>query len=146
MDDVEWTIAMMDKLKKIGVKLAVDDFGTGYSSLAYLKRLPLDVLKIDQSFVKGIGNVREDTAIVQAILSLAQSLNLDVTGEGIETAEQAEMLSQWNCTRGQGYFFLRPVDAERATTFLRTSCRSDASLGKPLEHDEAELPLAHLLS
>ncbi|WP_419759279.1 putative bifunctional diguanylate cyclase/phosphodiesterase [Acidisoma sp.] len=146
MDDVEWTIAMMGKLKKIGVKLAVDDFGTGYSSLAYLKRLPLDVLKIDQSFVKGIGSVREDSAIVQAILSLAQSLNLDVTGEGIETAEQAEMLSQWNCTRGQGYFFLKPVDAERATTFLRASCRPGADLRMSVASDAAALPLAHSLT
>jgi len=145
MDDVDWTIGMMGKLKKIGVKLAVDDFGTGYSSLSYLKRLPLDVLKIDQSFVKGIGSVREDTAIVQAILSLAESLNLDVTGEGIETAEQAEMLSRWNCKRGQGYFFVRPVDAEGALAFLRASCGDAAGQALSTAREEADDPLVPVL-
>ena len=143
MEDVDWTIAVMGRLKKVGVKLAIDDFGTGYSSLAYLKRLPLDVLKIDQSFVSGIGSVREDSAIVRAILSLAELLNLDVTGEGIETAEQAELLSEWNCGRGQGYFFLRPVDAEGAQAFLQTSRRSMAGWGSQAASDGAESPLAH---
>ena len=143
MEDVDWTIAMTGKLKKIGVKLAVDDFGTGYSSLAYLKRLPLDVLKIDQSFIQGIGSVREDTAIVQAILSLAESLNLDVTGEGIETAEQAELLNRWNCSRGQGFFFVKPVDAEAATAFLQRSFRSDGGSGTQAASDETNFPLEY---
>jgi EAL domain-containing protein (putative c-di-GMP-specific phosphodiesterase class I) len=143
MEDVDWTIAMTGKLKKIGVKLAVDDFGTGYSSLAYLKRLPLDVLKIDQSFIQGIGSVREDTAIVQAILSLAESLNLDVTGEGIETAEQAELLNRWNCSRGQGFFFVKPVDAEAATAFLQRSFRPDGGSGTQAASDETNFPLEY---
>ena len=120
MQDVDRTIAMLSKLKTIGVKIAVDDFGTGYSSLAYLKRLPLDVLKIDQSFVNGLGRNPEDTAIVQAILSLAESLNLSVTGEGVETAEHAALLNRMKCSRGQGYFFARPLDVESATALLRT--------------------------
>ena len=145
MEDVGWTITMMAKLKSIGVKLAIDDFGTGYSSLAYLKRLPLDVLKIDQSFVQGIGSIREDAAIVQAILSLAESLNLDVIGEGIETAEQAELLNSWHCSRGQGYFFVRPTDAEGARAFLQASRRPDADPGVASESDETETPLVHSL-
>ena len=136
---------MMAKLKSIGVKLAIDDFGTGYSSLAYLKRLPLDVLKIDQSFVQGIGSIREDAAIVQAILSLAESLNLDVIGEGIETAEQAELLNSWHCSRGQGYFFVRPTDAEGARAFLQASRRPDPDPGVASESDETETPLVHSL-
>ena len=128
MDDVDRTIAMLNKLKAIGVKIAVDDFGTGYSSLAYLKRLPLDVLKIDRSFVKGLGHNPEDTAIVQAILSLAESLNLSVTGEGVETADHAVWLNRMKCTRGQGYFFARPLDVESATAMLQVSQRSNPYL------------------
>ena len=111
MRDVEATIKTLWELKKLGVQLAIDDFGTGYSSLAYLKRLPLDVLKIDRSFIKGIGHDAEDTAIVRAIISMAKSLHLSLTGEGIETAEQAALLRGWACEQGQGYFFSRPLDA-----------------------------------
>lgn len=118
MRDVEQTITMLDKLKALGIKLAVDDFGTGYSSLAYLKRLPLDVLKIDRSFVSGLGVSQEDTAIVQAIMSLAKSLNLSVTGEGIETVQQAETLRQMECNLGQGYYYARPLLAETVTEML----------------------------
>ncbi|MCW6512428.1 putative bifunctional diguanylate cyclase/phosphodiesterase [Lichenifustis flavocetrariae] len=118
MLDVEATISTLSRLKAIGIKLAVDDFGTGYSSLAYLKRLPLDVLKIDRSFIKGIAENAEDKAIVQAILLLAKSLNLEVTAEGIENAEQAAMLNSWQCERGQGYYFARPMEADKATALL----------------------------
>jgi diguanylate cyclase (GGDEF)-like protein/PAS domain S-box-containing protein len=130
MEDVDRTMTMLGKLKDLGVKLAVDDFGTGYSSLAYLKRLPLDVIKIDQSFVRGIGQNPEDTAIVQAIMSLAKSLNLSVTGEGIETADQAVRLKTMGCDRGQGYFFAKPLDANSITTLLRLGHQSDAGAGE----------------
>jgi diguanylate cyclase (GGDEF)-like protein/PAS domain S-box-containing protein len=118
MRDVEVTIAKLHQLKHLGIQLAIDDFGTGYSSLAYLKLLPLDVLKIDRSFVQGIGRDREDTAIVRAVLSLAKSLNLTVTGEGIETAEQSALLRTWECERGQGYYFAKPQDAPAVTKLL----------------------------
>ncbi|HEY1934436.1 MAG TPA: EAL domain-containing protein [Acetobacteraceae bacterium] len=128
MEDVDRTITMLGKLKDIGVKLAIDDFGTGYSSLAYLKRLPLDVLKIDRSFVSGIGQNQEDTAIVRAIMSLAKSLSLSVTGEGIETADQAELLNTMGCDHGQGYFFARPLLADRITAMLQVDGKSQPSL------------------
>ena len=124
MQDVEATIKTLGQLKKLGVQIAIDDFGTGYSSLAYLKRLPLDILKIDRSFVSGIGHDAEDTAIVRAIISMAKSLHLSVTGEGIETAEQARLLRGWACDLGQGYFFSRPLDAAALTELLRTIGRT----------------------
>ena len=112
MRDAEATIVTLGRLKQLGLQLAIDDFGTGYSSLAYLKRLPLDILKIDRSFVTGAGENEEDTAIVRAIISLAQSLNLTVTAEGIETDSQAILMRSWGCERGQGYYWSRPVEAE----------------------------------
>jgi diguanylate cyclase (GGDEF)-like protein/PAS domain S-box-containing protein len=121
MQDVEATIETLWRLKGLGIQLAIDDFGTGYSSLAYLKRLPLDVLKIDRSFVKGIERGQEDIAIVRAIISMAKSLNLSITAEGIETAEQAALLKQWECERGQGYYFARPLEAEALSVILRSS-------------------------
>ena len=123
MRDVELTIKTLWQLRELGVQLAIDDYGTGYSSLAYLKRLPLDILKIDRSFIKGIGHDAEDTAIVKAIISMAKSLNLSVTAEGIETAEQASLLRGWACQRGQGYFFGRPVDAAAFSELLRKTGR-----------------------
>jgi EAL domain-containing protein (putative c-di-GMP-specific phosphodiesterase class I) len=125
MRDVEATIKTLGELKKLGVQLAIDDFGTGYSSLAYLKRLPLDVLKIDRSFIKGIGHDAEDTAIVRAIISMAKSLHLSLTGEGIETAEQAALLRGWACEQGQGYFFSRPLDAGALGALLMTTAVGD---------------------
>lgn len=109
-----------------GKVAAVDDFGTGYSSLAYLKPLPLDVLKIDHAFVKGIGHSKEDTAIVRATIHLAKSLNLEVTAEGIETAEQARLLRGWECERGQGYYYSRPLEASAIASALREDKRRNS--------------------
>jgi diguanylate cyclase (GGDEF)-like protein/PAS domain S-box-containing protein len=124
MRDVEATIRTLRQLKELGVRIAIDDFGTGYSSLAYLKCLPLDILKIDRSFIKGIGHDPEDTAIVRAIIAMAKSLHLSVTGEGIETAEQAALLRGWACELGQGYFFGRPLNPAALTELLRTNGRT----------------------
>ncbi len=123
MREVETTITTLWRLKDLGVQLAIDDFGTGYSSLAYLKRLPFDVLKIDRSFVNGIGRDQEDTAIVRAVITMAKSLNMTITAEGIESAAQCALLKAWACDRGQGYYFARPVDAEGITELLRTTQR-----------------------
>lgn len=125
MRDIEATIGILRELKALGVQIAVDDFGTGYSSLSYLKRLPLDVIKIDRSFVTGIGHNPEDTAIVQAIIAMAKSLNLSVTGEGVETAEQSDLLRAWGCDRGQGYLFARPLEARDLAELLRAARPTD---------------------
>lgn len=118
MRDVDATISIMGQLKALGVQLAIDDFGTGYSALSHLNSLPLDVLKIDQSFIRGIGEVHEDTTVVQAIISLAKSLGLSVTGEGIETAEQDACLKRWACDLGQGYHYSKPVVADAIALLL----------------------------
>jgi diguanylate cyclase (GGDEF)-like protein/PAS domain S-box-containing protein len=121
MRDTEASILTLRKLKDHGIRISIDDFGTGYSSLSYLRRLPLDVLKIDRSFVQGIGQNPEDNAIVQAIISMAKSLGLSVTAEGVETNEQAALLREWSCEQAQGFLFARPLDAKNITDLLKTS-------------------------
>ena len=103
------TIGALEALRALGVRLAMDDFGTGYSSLGYRQRFPLDGLKIDRAFVSRLGQDVEATAIVQAIITLAHTLHLQVTGEGIETAEQREALRRLGCDNGQGYYFAQPM-------------------------------------
>jgi diguanylate cyclase (GGDEF)-like protein len=112
MQDAQATIETLQSLKAIGIRVAIDDFGTGYSSLSYLKRLPVDTLKIDRSFVNGLGNDAQDTAIVDSVVALARTLQLSVTGEGVETAAQARHLKQLGCQRGQGFLFARPLPPE----------------------------------
>ena len=118
MQDAPSTLAKLEALKRLGVHLAIDDFGTGYSSLGYLKRFPVDTLKIDRSFVNGIGRDVEDTAIVRAVITVAKSLGLAVTAEGIETETQLGELRALGCDRGQGYLFARPVPADRIPPLL----------------------------
>jgi diguanylate cyclase (GGDEF)-like protein len=112
MQDAPSTLETLHALKALGVQLAIDDFGTGYSSLGYLKRFPVDTLKIDRSFVQGVDLNAQDTAIVRAVISVAKSLNLSVTAEGIETNAQLSQLQHLGCDRGQGYLFARPLAAE----------------------------------
>lgn len=114
----------LDALDRLGVKLAIDDFGTGYSSLSYLKQFPLDRLKVDQSFTRGLPEDRESAAIVQAIIGLARSLGLDVLAEGIETEGQAEHLRAMFCDAGQGYLYARPMDGKACAEFLRNTSYS----------------------
>ena len=112
------TIENLTLLKKHGFRLALDDFGTGYSSLAYLQKLPIDVLKIDQAFVQGLGSNESDGEIVRLIIALARTLNLETVAEGIETAVHAEELLRMGCFTGQGYFFSAPVGASEASDML----------------------------
>jgi len=109
--DIEQAITTLGNLKALGVKLSIDDFGTGYSSLAYLKRLPIDVVKIDRSFVKDLGNSPADGQIIEAIIALADRLGFNVVAEGVETGEQANILQASQCELLQGYLFSRPVSS-----------------------------------
>jgi diguanylate cyclase (GGDEF)-like protein/PAS domain S-box-containing protein len=110
--------AVLDHLKAMGVEISIDDFGTGYSSLSYLKRLPADSLKIDKSFVKGLGEDVEDTAIVRMIIRLAHTLSLEVIAEGVETEEQVALLKEMGCDMAQGYHFSRPLPPEEIPALL----------------------------
>ncbi len=113
LDDVEGVITKMEALKAMGVRFSLDDFGTGYSSLSMLKRLPLDQLKIDQSFVRDVLTDAQDASIIKAVLSLGDSLELEVIAEGVETADHRDALLRLGCQKFQGYFFGRPAPAQR---------------------------------
>jgi EAL domain-containing protein (putative c-di-GMP-specific phosphodiesterase class I) len=102
----------------LGTTIAMDDFGTGYSNLAYLQKLPIDVLKIDRSFITGMLADRDKVAIVRAILSLASALGMKTTAEGIETNELSQTLAALGCTYGQGYAYARPLEADAAYAYL----------------------------
>jgi EAL domain-containing protein (putative c-di-GMP-specific phosphodiesterase class I) len=119
MKDAEAAIATLQALKAMGFLLAIDDFGTGYSSLAYLKRFPVDTIKIDRSFVNGLGHDPQDTAIVRSVVALANSLDLSITAEGIETPTQQAHLTRLGCQRGQGYLFSKPVPNVECDEMLR---------------------------
>ncbi len=121
MDQSEVSVERLRALRVLGVRLVLDDFGTGYSSLAYLRRLPLDTIKIDQSFVAGLGSDDANLPIVQAVIGLAHGLGIDVVAEGIETAEQLAWLRQLSCDRGQGYLYARPLPAAELEALLATS-------------------------
>jgi diguanylate cyclase (GGDEF)-like protein/PAS domain S-box-containing protein len=118
MRDAETSTAILHQLKAMGVRLAVDDFGTGYSSLSYLKQFPIDVLKIDQSFVHAVGAMQGDGIIVSAVIAMGNSLKQQVVAEGVEEAVQLAFLKQQNCEEGQGYLFARPLDADQFAALL----------------------------
>jgi diguanylate cyclase (GGDEF)-like protein/PAS domain S-box-containing protein len=118
MDNVDNNIQILRNIKEMGFKISIDDFGTGYSSLSYLKCFPIDILKIDQSFVRDIATDPDDAAIVTAIIGMARSLGFKVIAEGVETEEQLKFLSDHGCDEIQGYFFSRPLPALEATEFI----------------------------
>jgi EAL domain-containing protein (putative c-di-GMP-specific phosphodiesterase class I) len=111
MEDVAYFARMLAGLKALGVQLAIDDFGTGYSSLSYLKRFPVDAVKVDRSFVDGLGTDPHHSALVAAIVAMADALGLQVTAEGVETEDQLANLKKLQCQRAQGFYLARPMPA-----------------------------------
>ncbi|MDO3387697.1 EAL domain-containing protein [Gilvimarinus sp. SDUM040013] len=118
IDESDHILSTLNKLKSLGVSLAIDDFGTGYSSLSYLTRFPIDILKVDKSFVSQLGVQKTPESLTKAVLSLAHSLGLQVVAEGVETDRQLAILMKWNCDFGQGYFFGKPIPGEEFLLLL----------------------------
>lgn len=127
MHDKEETIAILNRLKELGITISVDDFGTGYSSLNYLKQLPIDVLKIDQSFVRDVLVNEKDAAIITTIIHLGKSLGMEVIAEGVEEKKQADFLLKANCEKAQGFYFSKPLSAEEVEKRFLTKGKSSGS-------------------
>ena len=120
MSNVDTTAATLNAMSDMGLEISLDDFGTGYSSLSYLKRFPIDVLKIDRSFVRDIPTDPDDSAIATAIISMAHNLGIQVVAEGVESQEQLDFLHEHDCDTVQGYFLSRPKSADDIARFLGT--------------------------
>ncbi len=118
MQNAEHSINTLRGLKKQGVRISMDDFGTGYSSLNYLKRFPIDRIKLDQSFVRDLPGDKDDAAIAMAVIAMGHSLELVVIAEGVETEEQLAFLKDRNCDQLQGFLFSRPLPGKAFETFL----------------------------
>jgi len=118
IEQIEWTVEKMNELRELGVRFAIDDFGTGYSSLAYLNKLPLDILKIDQSFVRELGEVESSTSIVTSIIAMAKLLNFELVAEGVETCEQHAFMNEHGCETYQGYLYSKPLPINDLKAFL----------------------------
>ncbi|MGB5296684.1 MAG: EAL domain-containing protein, partial [Thermoanaerobaculia bacterium] len=125
MEDREEPIRCLQDLKSLGIRLSIDDFGTGYSSLSYLTRFPLTSLKIDRSFLAGVPTNPQHVGVTRAIIAMAQSLELKVTAEGVETEEALDFLRQHGCDEAQGFLFSRPVPAEEFYELLEKNRRRD---------------------
>lgn len=119
MENPEVVIAQLTHLRSLGIRIAIDDFGTGYSSLSYLRKLPIDVIKIDQTFVANIGVEAQDEAIIRAVISISQSMGLTVIAEGVETKDQVDFLQHNGCHIIQGYYFSKPLPAAELTQLLK---------------------------
>ena len=132
MHDFTESSCQMKRLKDLGVRIAIDDFGTGYSSLSYLHRLPIDVLKIDRSFIEKLEEPDGTRPIVEAVLSMARTLGLSVVAEGVETLPQLNLLIESNCDLVQGYYFSRPIGTEVAASFLKSGMVVHAEVSQPL--------------
>ncbi|HTU86584.1 MAG TPA: EAL domain-containing protein [Solirubrobacteraceae bacterium] len=146
IEDPESSIRTLTELKKLGVKIAIDDFGTGYSSLEYLRRLPVDCVKVDRSFVRGVPDNEEDVAIVNAVIELGHALKLSVTAEGVETTEQLGNLQTAGCDTAQGFLFYRPEPPEVVEKLFAAAGAAPeeptAVAAEPVAHDLAPAALA----
>jgi diguanylate cyclase (GGDEF)-like protein len=142
MENAEQTIARLKKIRELGVMIALDDFGTGYSSLSYLERFPIDILKIDISFVQGVINSPDDAAITTAIIAMAHQLGYEVVAEGVEREDQRQFLHWHRCEEGQGFLFSRPLPAVDFEQLLRSDwCYPDQPLNEPIETQPVRLVL-----
>jgi EAL domain-containing protein (putative c-di-GMP-specific phosphodiesterase class I) len=119
MQDNEDTVWILQGMKDLGLKIALDDFGTGYSSLNYLTSFPVDVIKIDRSFVMGLPELKNNLVIIKTIIAMGHSLGMKIVAEGIETEEQLALLKEFGADEGQGYYFSRPVPQDEFTSFLQ---------------------------
>ncbi|XVQ13070.1 putative bifunctional diguanylate cyclase/phosphodiesterase [Spirillospora sp. CA-255316] len=140
VEDAGQSVARLSELRDLGVRLAIDDFGTGYASLAYLGQLPVDIIKIDPSFVAGLGSDETLTLLTRTIVRLGSDLGLTVVAEGIERPEQLELLREMECPRGQGYLVARPMGAGRVASLVRTNLESHAG-SRDLPPGAIALPL-----
>jgi EAL domain-containing protein (putative c-di-GMP-specific phosphodiesterase class I) len=144
MRDIEWSIDTLQRLKDIGVRVAIDDFGTGHSSLNYLKRFPIDVVKIDRTFVKDIDTSAVDNAIVTAIVMLAETLQVTTVAEGVETDGQLTKLRDLGCTLIQGFLFAKPMPAPEASSWIGSArARAEVRIPRP-RPAEVRLPATPL--
>jgi EAL domain-containing protein (putative c-di-GMP-specific phosphodiesterase class I) len=123
MEDSDEALRRLSDLKELGVRLAIDDFGTGYSSLSYLRRLPVDILKIDKSFVDGIASGGQSLELARMIVGMGRTLHLDTVAEGVELASQAAALRQMGCGQAQGFHFARPMAPDHVTALLSHSAK-----------------------
>ena len=126
--DVEYTKEVLKDLKEVGVKISLDDFGTGYSSLGSLKKMSIDYIKIDRSFMRNVNNDVEDAAIVKAIISMAHSLNIPVIAEGVEDKEQLLFLKQLQCDEMQGYLVSPPISADQLESMITPFAEQQSQL------------------
>ena len=126
-DEPEAIIELLQKIHDLDIKIALDDFGTGYSSLSFLREMPVDILKIDQSFVKHIDKSQKDEAIVKTIISMAKNLNLQVIAEGVETQVQLDFLKHYHCNIIQGYLFSKPMPNNMAMQFILNFSKNNAA-------------------
>ena len=118
MEDLDASMKILNEIKDMNIKIALDDFGTGYSSLTYIKKLPIDVVKLDRDFIRSISKIGEDEVIVEYVIKLMHELKLNIVAEGIETKEQLEFLKLNNCDYGQGYLFSKPITKEEIEKLL----------------------------
>jgi EAL domain-containing protein (putative c-di-GMP-specific phosphodiesterase class I) len=129
VEDTEASIGRLRRLRDLGVRLAIDDFGTGYSSLSYLRRLPIDIVKVDKSFVDGIADGGEAFALAQVIVRMGLTLHLDIVAEGVELPEQAAALRRMGCEMAQGFHFAHPMPADRVRDLLDADRRAGRRAG-----------------